>query len=485
MRFKEILHESQNNIVNDLVKDMKSGDINNKVTQAVINYVAKKTNGTPDPDDDPVPAPKEPAAKSDTTTAAQPIAPVAPAAASNPADDDLEPVKEAKAPAKAVADPTLQPDDLAKLLLQGGFKTTEINDIVTFAYKQTIVENCKILAAKKYYTTEAAEILSNMFLSIPGTFRQRTHLSKVLITTGVLDLKKLLIPGSKGTLTDLILPKYRGDAGVIALKNKLKNLSSLPTQISAATKGAGEDLITILGSPVQKLSPGDLNIEGRELEVKAQGARLKGYAGPEVFGNTLPIYNQWASLLTEALGNDGIAALASYGFNLGKYFNFGLNNLEALRQSINASKVKNKGELVHKAFTLFFETLYVQSTTASREMIMRSFDKNGNFEPKTLRQNWLLFSYEYYVQSNKNKEKGTQLHAVMFYHQWDETYFIVTDAKQIAKNIDQFEIGSDLYNWKNPNNQVPKVTFGKEVRKKSERSKETAKAKLAAKKAVK
>jgi hypothetical protein len=492
MRFKEILHESQADIVSNLISDMKSGDINPSVTKAILNYVSKQTNGTVNPEDDPkpdavnkTPAPAAtvpPPATNTPPPAAQPQA-VTPISTIKPGS---EPVKEAKVVRFASpAGVNLSPDDLGKILREGGFTTDKINDIVTFAYKQTIFENCKILAAKKYYKEDAADIIADMFMKIPGTFRQRTHLSHVLITTGVLDLKKLLVPGGKGTLIDLILPKYKTDPGVIALKNRLKNMSSLPAQNTAASKGAGEDLITILGSPVQKLSPGDLSIEGKELEIKAQGARLKGFEGAKSYGNTLKIYSEWAYLLSEALGNDGIAVLASYGYNLGKYFHMGLERLEALSEAIKASKVKNKGALVHKAFALFFETLYVQSNTATRETVMRSFDHKGNFTPKTFRENWLLLSYDYYIATNKNKEKGTELYGVMFYHQWDETYFIVTNRKQIEKNIDNFEIGTDMYNWTSPNNQVPKVTYGKELKFKSQKSKDTAKAKAAAIKAAK
>jgi orotidine-5'-phosphate decarboxylase len=39
MKFKEILHESQADIVSNLIKDMKSGDINPTVTKAILNYV--------------------------------------------------------------------------------------------------------------------------------------------------------------------------------------------------------------------------------------------------------------------------------------------------------------------------------------------------------------------------------------------------------------------------------------------------------------
>jgi hypothetical protein len=163
---------------------------------------------------------------------------------------------------------------------------------------------CKEIAAVKLYKAEAAAMLAQLFFSVPGTLSQRNHIAKVLTTTGVLDLKKLIKPGV-GTLDDLLMPEYRTNPIVVNLKLKLKNRSDFPTQVSAANKGAGEDLITILGNPVNKLSPGDLNIAGKEIEIKGMGARLKGFGGTSVYGDAARIYKEWANIMIQALGPQG------------------------------------------------------------------------------------------------------------------------------------------------------------------------------------
>jgi hypothetical protein len=307
-------------------------------------------------------------------------------------------------------------------------------------------------------------MIAQMFFDAPGTLSQRNHIAHVLMGTGVLDLKKFVKPGT-GMLDDLFLPEYRNNSIVMNLKLKLKNRSDFPTQVSAANKGSGEDLITILGNPVNKLSPGDLNIAGKEIEIKAMGARLKGFGGSTVYGDATRIYPEWTRLMTEALGGKGSQFMQSQGASLKKYFNFGLDNLNILSDALQVSDVKNCGSLVRSAFVLLLETLYVQSDTGMREIILRSFDrKTGEFDPTEFRKNWFLFSYDYYKKTTADKKTGAAMHAIMFVNQGDEKYQIVTDISQIEANWDNYQLSTDLFTWNNPTGSAPKITLGKETR---------------------
>jgi len=355
-------------------------------------------------------------------------------------------------------------------LLKGGFKSEEVNDIVTFAYRQTIELTCKQIASVKLYKAEAASMLAQLFFNIPGTLSQRNHIAKVLTTTGVLDLKKLTKPGL-GTLDNLLLPEYRSNPIVVNLKLKLKSRSDFPTQVSSANKGAGEDLITILGNPVNKLSPGDLNIAGKEIEIKGMGARLKGFGGTSVYGDAARIYKEWANVMIQALGPQGLQVLEAESVSLKTYLHFSLKNLKLLNDAVQVSKVPQRGKYIHLAFELLLETLYVQSDSKMREIVLRSFNpKTGMFDVEELRKNWFLFSYEYYKLTTADKKTGQQMHAIMFLNQGDETYQIVTDRQQLEDNLDRYQLGTDLFNWTNPTGQAPKVTLGKEVRVQRKRS---------------
>lgn len=353
-------------------------------------------------------------------------------------------------------------DQLKKVLMQQGANSQEVMDIITFAYRENIVRNCKELMSMKMYKAEGADLLASLFYELPATFHQRNELSNILLKGGVLDLTKFDSPG-QGSLLDLILPKYKANKAVINLFLKLRNRKDFPTQVSSANKGAGEDLITILGNPVQKLSPGDLNINGLEIEVKAIGARLKGFGGGEVYGNAAVMYTPWANKVFEALGKEGMMYLEESGYSLKKYFHFGKKSLKALSDALRVSKNPKKKDLLVEAFDGVLQVLYPMSTVSMRKKILNSFDDNG-FDVETFRKNWFLFSYDYYVLTTADKKTGAKMHGILFINQGDNSYQLVTDSKQISANWDNYELGSDLFNWTNPTGQAPKITYGKETR---------------------
>ncbi len=480
MRFTEFITEQEQltNSVDQLVADIKKGEIAPSVIQAISNYILKK-----------IAQKQELEAQPPTTKSAQPAQPIQPAQPAQPTQPTATtamptqattvPTQQQPAVASAVqeaamqlpAGVTLKPDELRKFLLKGGFKSEEVNHIVTFAYRQTIELTCQKIADMKLYKKGAADILTSIFLKVPGTLSQRNHIAQILTTTGVLDLNKFMKP-HRGSFDDLIMGEYKSNPIVLNLKADLKNRSDLPTQVSAANKGAGEDLISILGNPVNKLSPGDLNINGREFEIKAMGARLKGFGGSAVYGDATRIYPEWATLVGQALGPEGQSVLAGNGTSLKKYFHFSLANLEALNDAVDASKNPQCGELLRNAFTTLLETLYPLSDTKMRETILRSFDKkSGKFKFEELRKNWFLFSYDYYKTATADKKTGESMYAIIFFNQGTEEYQIVTDKKQIESNWDEYQLGTDLFNWTNPTGQAPKITLGKETRERRKRSK--------------
>ena len=108
----------------------------------------------------------------------------------------------------------------------------------------------------------------------------------------------------------------------------------------------------------------------------------------------------------------------------------------------------------------------------SRDTIIRSFDKkSGKFNFEELRKNWFLFSYDYYKSATADKKTGESMYAIMFFNQGTELYQIVTDKKQLETNWNAYNLGSDLFNWKNPTGQAPKITLGHETRERRKPSK--------------
>ena len=56
------------------------------------------------------------------------------------------------------------------------------------------------------------------------------------------------------------------------------------------------------------------------------------------------------------------------------------------------------------------------------------------------------------------------MHAIMFINQGTESYQLVTDRQQLEDSWDNYQLGTDLFNWTNATGQAPKITLGKEVR---------------------
>ena len=465
MRFHEFITEEQQvtNDVDQLVADIKKGEIAPTVVQAISNYVRKKLATLQEPAPQ---QPQEPESQAPTVakTQPQPATTQLPPQGTEEPEENPETTAIKEAAMQLPPGVTLKPDELRKFLLKGGFKSEEINHIVTFAYRQTIELTCQKIAQMKMYKKGAADILTNIFLKVPGTLSKRNHIAQVLTKTGVLDLGKFTQP-HKGKFDDLIMAEYKSNPIVLNLKAELKNRNDLPTQVSAASKGAGEDLISILGNPVNKLSPGDLNINGKEFEIKAMGARLRGFGGSNVYGDPTRIYTEWATLVGQALGPEGQSVMAGHGTSLKKYFHFSLANIQSLNDAVDVSKNPQCGALLIKAFDLLLETLYPMSNSKMRETILRSFDrKSGKFDFDTFRKNWFLFSYDYYKLTTADKKTGESMYAIMFFNQGTEDYQIVTDKKQIETNWDEYQLGTDLFNWTNPTGQAPKITLGKETR---------------------
>ena len=164
MRFHEFITEEQQvtNDVDQLVADIKKGEIAPTVVQAISNYVRKKLATLQEPAPQ---QPQEPESQAPTVAKTQPQ----PATTQLPPQGTEEPEENPETPAikeAAMQLPpgvTLKPDELRKFLLKGGFKSEEINHIVTFAYRQTIELTCQKIAQMKMYKKGAADILTNIF----------------------------------------------------------------------------------------------------------------------------------------------------------------------------------------------------------------------------------------------------------------------------------------------------------------------------------
>lgn len=473
MKVKDIITEGTFDSVNQLVADIRHGLIDANVVQAVKNFMMKKMGAITEPEvEEPAQQPAEPAQKPVTAKATQPTAPAQPAPAVQPAQPtgpigapNAVGVTEAKAKPKQVVDIDINAD--FEKVLRTNF-AADADNILTFVYRTNIQSICKEIAVNKQFKPEAADLLASLFYEAPGSLHDRNNLAMLIRDQGVLDLKKFAKPGS-GDIMGLVQAKYRSNSLVRHLVSKLLNRKDFPTQVSSANKGAGEDMITILGNPVLKLSPGDLNVGGLEVEVKAQGARLKGFGGGTIYGNGATIYPKWVSLISSALGTKGMATLAEFGLSLKNYLNFGDKTLAALSAGLANGNGRNKKETVREAFDIMLEHVYPRSTKQLRARVLDTIKANGSFNTEDFRRAWFLFSYDYYKLTTTDAKTKKAMDSIMFIHQPTETYKFVVDANDF--DFDKFTIDTSIYNWTDAPSVAPKITFGKEIRDRRSRAK--------------
>lgn len=315
----------------------------------------------------------------------------------------------------------------------------------------------------------------SLFIDAAGTLDEKIALASRLANGGVIATKKLITAGS-GSIDDLI--NYK-NAVLDEIKHKLISFKVSPST-TAVNTGDGEAFFLILGQGVSKQGAGDLNVKfkeeigklnvlGREVEVKAQGARLKGFGGKGVYGDGARYYKEFNIQLLNIIGPAGGEELTEKtGFSVSSPFNFGLANLNALADVLTRH-AKGQAAAVRKMFDAALLFIYPKTIPEMRKLVTRTVKSSGSFDPAEFRQGWFLLTYEYYMDCSKSHGKGG-FDGILFIHQPSFTYKYVKDSLEIVKDWDQFELNSGLYSWTDAPSVAPKITFGKEIRFKAKKS---------------
>jgi hypothetical protein len=314
----------------------------------------------------------------------------------------------------------------------------------------------------------------NLFINAAGTLDEKIALASRLANGGVIATKKLLTAGS-GSIDDLI--NYKNSV-LDEIKKPLISFKVSPST-TAVNTGDGEAFFLILGQGVSKQGAGDLNVKtreemgklnvlGREVEVKAQGARLKGFGGKGVYGDGARYYKEFNIELLGIIGPAGGEELAEKtGFSANSPFNFGAANVNAL-SDVLTRHAKGRAADVRKMFDSALSFIYPQTTPAMRKRVTGTIKSNGSFSPPEFRQGWFLLTYEYYMECSKSHGAGG-FDGILFIHQPSFTYKYVKSAAEIIEDWDQFELNPGLYTWTDAPSVAPKITFGKEVRVKTKK----------------
>lgn len=344
------------------------------------------------------------------------------------------------------------------------------------------------LIEKDINRSDDHERIINLFVEAPGTLDDKLAIAMRLDTTGtkpntgggIINTQKLTTQG-KGSINDLLTVK---GPVVDYIKERLIRMRVYPSTTSAAT-GDGEAFFLILGANITKRGKGDLNVgeatpagaldvAGKEVEVKAQGARLKGFGGKGTYGDGATYYKQFNDELLTIIGPEGSDMLdelapptkATLGWSQGTVpFNFVGRNLTALAEVLSqyATASGSTPEDVKQMFLGMIKHVYPKITPNMYSGVLNTINKDGSFDVEEFRKQWFLMTYEYYLETSRDKT-GQTYDGILFIHQPSFTYSYVKDSKEISKNWDDFELNTSLYNWTDTQSVAPKITYGKEER---------------------
>lgn len=464
-----------------IIKDIKRGttpvNVLLKLRSFLTKLVGQETAPEPVEPTQPVqPAPAEPAPPAPTPPIVPPKELVEPIEPELPPDEKQ--VKEARGKEKAVGSVDLQIYELMKKARPGDA------DKVWAFYNRSMLEEYIIpaLNAKDIIKPDDHTRVLNLFIHAPGSLEDKVSVAMKIDDSGrypgtgggVIKTKDMLRAGA-GSIDKLMTESNP------TLDYIKKNLITFRVQPSttAVNTGDGEAFFLILGSGIAKLGAGDLNVLGREVEVKAQGARLKGFGGKGVYGDGATYWTKFNKDLMSLIKLAGVKELyqetsrppskknpaGTPGVDIrSEPLHFSAGNLVALSAVLTATKpgaAKVKAilsdALVH---------IYRKATPEMINRVLSTINSDGSFDVEEFRKQWFLLTYDYYMATSKDPKTGVGFDGILFIHQPSFSYSYIKNAKQIDTNWDNFELSPGLYNWTDAPSVAPKITYGKEIRQK-------------------
>ena len=458
-----------------IIKDIKRGTTPVNVLLKLRSFLTKLVGQetAPEPVEPVQPAPAEPAPSTPTPAIVPPKELVEPIEPELPPDEKQ--VKEARGKEKAVGSVDLQIYELMKKARPGDA------DKVWAFYNRSMLEEYIIpaLNAKDIIKPDDHTRVLNLFIHAPGSLEDKVSVAMKIDDSGrypgtgggVIKTKDMLRAGA-GSIDKLMTESNP------TLDYIKKNLITFRVQPSttAVNTGDGEAFFLILGSGIAKLGAGDLNVLGREVEVKAQGARLKGFGGN---GDGATYWTKFNKDLMSLIKLTGVKELyqetsrppskknptGTPGVDIrSEPLHFSAGNLAALSAVLaatkpGAAKVKAilSDALVH---------IYRKATPEMINRVLSTINSDGSFDVEEFRKQWFLLTYDYYMATSKDPKTGVGFDGILFIHQPSFSYSYIKNAKQIDTNWDNFELSPGLYNWTDAPSVAPKITYGKEIRQK-------------------
>jgi hypothetical protein len=172
----------------------------------------------------------------------------------------------------------------------------ELHKIYSYIRKIDVGAGFEEIFAKDQDLKQVQNVLSQAIIDANGSFEEKMAFAKEMVNPGIINIKQLLTPGVPQNILDIVVTKYPNLFKQVA--PSLMNLAGSYLANGKKTQRGKGEFFLALSSPhiTMKSSAGDLNIGGKNIEVKANLARIKGRKG---YGTTDGAYSQTKKNISE------------------------------------------------------------------------------------------------------------------------------------------------------------------------------------------
>jgi hypothetical protein len=280
----------------------------------------------------------------------------------------------------------------------------------------------------------------------------------------VIDMKQL-IGNSTGNVRDFVREKHLRMFDIFVNQN----IFSYSPGTTSGSIGPGEMALSMMGNPAEKGKTGDLLIDGKELEIKAGGAKGSGgRLNSKALTKPTTGWKVWSKNISQILQNapdqpltripnvktgktvtitnsmrgwDGNYKSASG--KLGSAYNFlptvmPLLNAEVLEPYSDKQQTEQLFLQSFKAMTGNWDKIQIQGTTAE-DLVKDAVNADGTVEFTNMAKAWARIAYESY-------HLADGIEAIMFLRTDTLNFVIVDDGTDFIRNFGNLKVSGFVWN---------------------------------------
>lgn len=240
--------------------------------------------------------------------------------------------------------------------------------------------------------------------------------------------KQVLKANSRKSFDSVISDELKKNATYQSIKNVLIKQGNF-SKPGSKSAGDGEVFLSILSKDItpDPANKGDIAISGKSVEVKAQGARLRGQHGFAA-GDSVDLKTKLARDLSQLTGQEVDPSSQSLSFKPGG----GLPFLNKILEGSDPNKVR---DIFAEAFTALFPQI---SKTSLNKWLKKMVQRNGTLaQDSEFLVAGMIFDYYKSLEG---------FESILFLNSKKNVFQVIQDGEEFVKNQKNFKITGFL-NW--------------------------------------